>query len=526
MTDNDNSLGEFVYFGIKEGLMRCIDQKIHKKDTIYLQINIDGMPLFKSSAKVFWPILCRVHFNPMIYKPYPVAIYAGNSKPKVLSEFLQKFILEINELQADGLVIREKHFQIKIHCFICDTPARSFLKCTQGHTGFSACERCDVLGKKINQVTVFEPQENLQERTDESFRNFHQPSHHMNASPLLLIYPPINMISQFVLDFMHLGPLGVMKRLLVENWTSGNLKGKISQQQKIELSRRLEYIGPSIPVEFQRKPRSLNILAKWKATEFMFILLYCGPIVLKHLMSDEQYQHFLLFHTACRLLCMKNASEYVEYAKEYSTTFVNISSIIYGPEFVVLNVHNLYHLADDVANMNCSLLDISAFSFENCLGKIKRKINAPYRPLAQYCNRLHEENCLQNKLITKLNEFEVLKKNGDEILELKYKETILSSTFPNNMVRLTDERIVQIENIFFLEENVLKVQGRIVNIIKSVYTYPSNSNVTKIWEIQSQPSTLSITVSVEQIESKIVHLRLNFLQQKPERAFALSLLHQ
>jgi len=286
MTDNDSSLGEFVYFSIKEGLMRCIDQKVHKKDTIYLQINIDSMPLFKSSAKIFWPILCRVHFNPMIYKPYPVAIYTGNSKPKVLSEFLQKFILEINELQADGLVIHEKHFQIKIHCFICDTPARSFLKCTQGHTGFSACERCDVLGKKINQVTVFEPQENLQERTDE-FRNFHQPSHHMNASPLLLIYPPINMISQFVLDFMHLGPLGVMKRLLVENWTSGNLRGKISQQQKIELSRRLEYIGPSIPMEFQRKPRSLNILAKWKATEFMFILLYYGPIVLKHLISNE-----------------------------------------------------------------------------------------------------------------------------------------------------------------------------------------------------------------------------------------------
>lgn len=63
--------------------------------------------------------------------------------------------------------------------------------------------------------------------------------------------------------------------------------------------------------------------------------------------------------------------------KRNLTTFVNTSSVIYGLEFVVLNVHNLYHLADDVANMNCSLFDISAFSFENCLGKIKRKINAP-----------------------------------------------------------------------------------------------------------------------------------------------------
>lgn len=294
----------------------------------------------------------------------------------------------------------------------------------------------------------------------------------------------------------------------------------------MELSRRLEYIRSSIPVEFQRKLRSLNTRAKWKATEFMFILLYYGPIVLKHLISDVQYQHFLLFHSACRLLCMKNASEYVEYAKEYLTTFVNTSSVIYGPEFVVLNVHNLCHLADDVANMNCSLFDISAFSFENCLGKMKRKIIAPYRPLAQYCNRLHKKNCLQNKLTAKLNEFEVLKPNGDEILELKYKETILSSTYPNNIVRLNNEKIVQIENIFFSEENILNVQGKIVNIIKSVYTYPSNSNVTKIWEIQSQPSILSVTVPVQQIESKRMHLRLNFLEKKPETVFALSLLHQ
>jgi len=97
------------------------------------------------------------------------------------------------------------------------------------------------------------------------------------------------MISQFVLDFR---PLGVMKKLLIENWTSSNLKVKMSQQQKMELSRRLEYIRSSIPVEFQRKPRSLNTFAKWKATKFMFILLYCGPIVLKHLISDVQYQHF------------------------------------------------------------------------------------------------------------------------------------------------------------------------------------------------------------------------------------------
>lgn len=526
MVDSDGSEGEFVYFG-KAGLIACIDPKEHDKEIIYLQINIDGIPLFKSSAKMFWPILCRVYFDPMIFKPFPVAIYSGNSKPKILSDFLQQFVLEINELQAEGCIIRDKHFQVKIQSFICNTPARSFLKCTQGHSGFNACERCGIRGEKVNKVTVFISPDNRQERTDESFRNFNQPSHHTNASPLLLIYPPIDMIKQFILDFMHLGPLGVMKRLLLDYWTSKNLKIKMSQKHKTELSRRLEYIRPCIPVDFQRKPRTLHFLAKWKATEFMIFLLYYGPIILKGLISDVQYKHFLLLHMACRLLCMKYAPEYHAYAKDYLTTFVNIASHIYDPEFVVINVHNLCHLADDVANMNCSLFNLSAFSFENYLGKIKRKLNSAYRPLAQYCNRLHEENCVKNKLATKSPKFEILKKiNDSKILELKYKEAILSTKFPNNIVRLDDERIFQLEEIFLSKENILNAKGKIVKIIKSVYSYPSNSNITKMWKVQSGTSTLSVTVPLDNIEGKVVLLRVNFDSQKPERAFALSLIHQ
>jgi len=52
---------------------------------IYLQINID-VPLFKSSAKMFWQILCRVYFDPMIF--HPVAIYTGNFKSKNLIRLL------------------------------------------------------------------------------------------------------------------------------------------------------------------------------------------------------------------------------------------------------------------------------------------------------------------------------------------------------------------------------------------------------------------------------------------------------
>ena len=102
------------------------------------------------------------------------------------------------------------------------------MKCTQGHLEFSACERCDIREEKINKVTVFISSNN-QERTDELFRNFDQSSH-TNASPLLVIYPPIDMIKQFILDFMHLGSLDVMRRLLINYWISSNLKIKMSQK--------------------------------------------------------------------------------------------------------------------------------------------------------------------------------------------------------------------------------------------------------------------------------------------------------
>lgn len=53
-------------------------------------------------------------------------------------------------------------------------------------------------------------------------------------------------------------------------------------------------------------------------------------------------------------------------------------------------MHSLIHLADDVVNMKCPLSKITAFSFENALGKIKKMLRSGNRPLPQVCRRLHE----------------------------------------------------------------------------------------------------------------------------------------
>lgn len=267
MEDNNGTMGEFVYFGIATGLQECINIDNHVNDLIELQIACDGLRLVDSGYQELWPTMCKIHFDPDIYKPFTVSVYFGQSKPKEASAYLEQFINEINFLHQCGLEIQGRYLRIKLKCFVCDTPARAFLKCTAGHTSFHACERCSVQGFKENRRTVY-PSVVAKERTNKSFRQRLQPGHHNKETPLLRIYPFLNIISCFVLHFMHLCCEGVMKKLL-EEWIKKG-KNKLRRLERLELCRRMKMLKSQIPCEFQRKTRSTNRIAKWKATEFRF----------------------------------------------------------------------------------------------------------------------------------------------------------------------------------------------------------------------------------------------------------------
>lgn len=141
-------------------------------------------------------------------------------------------------------------------------------------------------------------------RTNISFRNQENHEHYNEVSALLLIEPPINMVTQFSLDFMHLCCLGVMKKMFVDFWLHCKVATQLSQSAKRLLSNYLMLLKSQIPEEFQRTTtRLLENLPKWKAIEFCFFLLYIGPIILKKVLPEQLYQHFLLFHVASRILC-------------------------------------------------------------------------------------------------------------------------------------------------------------------------------------------------------------------------------
>lgn len=270
---------KFVYFGMTEQLQRLVNPDIHNTKILKLQFNVDGLPLYKSSPKEFWPILGKVFFEPDVYEPFVIAVYCGAGKPKCVKEYLDEFVTELNQLLENGIVIEKSKFDVECMCFICDKPARSFLKGTKGHTGFYVCERCTVQGIRHERRTIY-PSTDCEKRTDTSFRNEENKEHHIPSfkSPLLGIKPPIDMISRFVLDFMHLCCLGVMKKLLVDYWLNTSTSF-LCRQSILRVSQRMINLSSQIPFEFQRTTRSLGEIAKWKATKFRFfyytvVLLY------------------------------------------------------------------------------------------------------------------------------------------------------------------------------------------------------------------------------------------------------------
>ena len=272
---------EYAFLGIAAGLnrlSRIFPRLFDGVKEISLQCNIDGLPLCKSSSIQLWPILCKFKMHPFI-----VAVWSGESKPSPVKEYLSDFLQKYSILSNNGVLVMVQKMAFSLDKFICDAPARAFLKGIKGHCGYYGCERCVVKGEHEGRIIFL--QTTCDKHNDEEFSSLLYMGSHQKERTILLDYG-INCVNGFILDSMHLVFLGVTKRLL-EFITSGPRCCKISNTQSQMLSEALVAYNGKLPREFARQPRSLDYLSRWKATEFREFLLYTGIIVLKKVLSED-----------------------------------------------------------------------------------------------------------------------------------------------------------------------------------------------------------------------------------------------
>lgn len=86
--------GELWYKGIIFNLDSMnLNDYLERFNKIVIDVNIDGLPIFKSSPSKFWPILGRLVWSKN--EPFIISIFKGNVDPNV-HDFLHLFVREIN----------------------------------------------------------------------------------------------------------------------------------------------------------------------------------------------------------------------------------------------------------------------------------------------------------------------------------------------------------------------------------------------------------------------------------------------
>lgn len=222
-------------------------------------------------------------------------------------------------------------------------------------------------------------------------------------------------------------------------------------------------------------------------------------------LDSKRYNHLLLLHIAVTILCSKTLiASYLHIAKQAIVQFVKQSAIIYGPCFVVYNVHSLLHICKDVEKYG-PLESFSCFPFENYLGKIKRLVRGTRLPLQQIANRVTELDSSSINCSIKTAEYipkqivgESQNKSSFRCCTLITKRFKLSVKTPNNIVSVYN-RIVKIKHIININGRY-KCVGTPFRYMHDLYNTLIPSSKLGIFFLRD--CDLSITFFVEEINHK------------------------
>jgi len=490
------SPGSYYYFKIYDNLKHIynLDNQYFIENELKIVIGIDGLPLTKSSSSCFWPILGYIRHP--CYTPYVflIGLYWGKDKPFDCNLFLLDFVNEIKELHREGFQTDSGTKRVVINVICCDLPAKSYILKTKGHSGYNSCARCTITGVYYENRVCF-PGINYIKRTHNDFINRTDEEFHMtNTVSLLTEIPGIDIINSLSLDYMHLVCIGVTKKIILL-WLgcikNSPISVRIQNKKVVDITNSLLALKPSICCDFCRVPRGLNEVSRWKATEFHQFLLYTGPVVLKDIINNECYQHFICLHVSFRIFLTSNVSiDLVNFTEKILSYFVQKFHEIYGREFISLNVHSLLHIVDDYKRFG-SLDNCSCFPFENFMKTLKKMIRKHEKPLEQVVKRYSEFQTFGETKLNKINDvIEYLKPyNKGPFLEgchgpafrIVIKSNIkinIKSSADIYIGYILEDRlnIFKIVSICFNKNNETKVfLAQAINKIQPFYKKPINS---------------------------------------------------
>ena len=498
--------GTYCYYGLESALKTFIVNYLYKKidvNCINLITHVDGAPLATYSEKGLWIVACSETVLKLVKV---IAIYYGEDKPDA-NEFLKISCKEILKFTKNGIEHEGKHYSVNFKVLVCDGPAKAYVLYVKGHSGYFSCTKCNIKGKYVNRIHFPGGIGTL--RTDEKFKNreYNDPlgdDYQLHGETILKDIPNFGLVTNVVLDYMHLICLGVMLKL-IEIWT----KNILSESDITKISERLVNLKAFLPSDFCRNPRQFKKVQRlWKATELRQFLLYTGPVVLFGILPQHLYTHFLYLHIAISILVnsilCKN-EYYLKYADHLLKDFVNDFEVYYEQRNMTSNVHNLLHIVQDVINFG-SLDDFSVFRFENHKGKIKQLVRQGNHVLVQIGERVAEIKASNEYYVEENVTFNLSNYRPMQEIQVFENECmrIDCRNKGNNCVLLDDGTYIQCHYFMKDESNNLQFIGKVLKILHDFYEDELNIMSHRLHVKVVKESTRSVSVySVKSIKAKV-----------------------
>lgn len=376
-----------------------------------IQMNTDGANVFKSNSSSIWPIiLCQMYLPPgiryMKKNMMLAGMYYGSEKPNMCN-YMLPLVEEFNAFEHDFLTLSKERVQKKympmiISCVV-DLPAKSAVQQINQYNGYHACTYCKHPGKAVKISDrcrtgvryLFEQEKSelrMHAETLQTMRKVEMSSSNVKLDGIkgmscMIGFKYFDIINGFGLDYMHNTLLGVTLHLLTLWNDSKNMKTiyYIPPNKRQILNDRIVSMKPCSFVI--RKPRDLSKMKKYKANEIRTLLLYYLPVCLRNILHSDHLKHFLLLSSAIYALSKTSITRNdIEICRSKLILFVRDFEKFYGQHNMVMNVHLLLHLADDVQN-NGPLWAQSAFAYENYNGILVRFVKGNTDVLAQISSK-------------------------------------------------------------------------------------------------------------------------------------------
>lgn len=117
--------GNFVHYGLEIGLVETVNryQRPTYPKLVKVNIDIDGLPISRSSTSLLWQILAST-VEDFYTEPFIVSAFHGHNKPLNSNDFLEPFVNETKEILKTGLLINGNKAEIMINAIICDAPPK------------------------------------------------------------------------------------------------------------------------------------------------------------------------------------------------------------------------------------------------------------------------------------------------------------------------------------------------------------------------------------------------------------------